>query len=178
MSVSTVASRYAKSLIDLAKEKDVVDTVYKDMLLFKHTAAENRALGLALASPVVRHEKKLGILAGLFKDKVDPVSYSIFNIITRKHRESILSNIADEFIKQYDTYKGIQKALITSSTALTDELRVKFIDIISKATGKTVELEEKVDPDLIGGFVIRVGDQQLDTSLRNALNELKLKFQN
>ncbi len=178
MSVNTVASRYAKSLIDLAKEKNVVDAVYKDMLLFKNTAAENRGLGLALSSPVVRHEKKLGLLAGLFKDKVDPVSYSIFNIITRKHRESILPNIAEEFIRQYDSYRGIQKAVVTTSIPLNDELRAKFVEIVSKATGKTVELEEKVDPELIGGYVIRVGDRQLDTSLRNALNELKLKFLN
>lgn len=178
MSIATVASRYAKSLIELAKEKNVVDVVYNDMLLFKNTAQENRALMLALSSPVVRHEKKLGILKAIFQDKVNPVSFTIFNIITRKNRESILDAIAEEFIKIYNEHKGIQKATVTTTTALTDELRKQFIDVVSKSTGKTVELEEKVDPRLIGGYVLRVNDRQVDTSLRARLNELKLQLLN
>ena len=74
MSVGTVASRYAKSLIELAEEKKVVEDVYQDMLLFNSIASANRGLMLALKSPVVRHEKKLAILKAIFKDKVDPVS--------------------------------------------------------------------------------------------------------
>ena len=102
MSESTVALRYAKSLIDLAQEKNVVETVYKDMVLFKTVADDNRALMLALKSPVVRHDKKLAILNGVFRDRVDPVSFSIFNIITHKNREAIMNSIAEAFIKLYD----------------------------------------------------------------------------
>jgi F-type H+-transporting ATPase subunit delta len=94
MSVSIVASRYAKSLIELAKEQNVLEAVYQDMLLFKDTADKNRGLMLALKSPVVRHEKKLGILKALFEARVNPVSYAIFTIITRKNREAILDEIA------------------------------------------------------------------------------------
>ncbi len=86
MSVSIVASRYAKSLIELAKEQNVLEAVYQDMLLFKDTADKNRGLMLALKSPVVRHEKKLGILKALFEARVNPVSYAIFTIITKKNR--------------------------------------------------------------------------------------------
>jgi F-type H+-transporting ATPase subunit delta len=178
MSIATVASRYAKSLIELAKEKNLVDVVYNDMLLFRNTAKENRALMLALSSPVVRHEKKLGILKALFQDKVNPVSFTIFNIITRKNRESILDAIAEEFIQIYNDHKGIQKATVTTTTALTDELRKQFVDAVGKSTGKTVELEEKIDPRLIGGYILRVNDRQVDTSLRARLNELKLRLLN
>ncbi len=78
MSVESVASRYAKSLIELAEERKVVEAVYQDMLFFNQIAKDNRNLMLALKSPVVRHEKKLGILKAVFKDKVNPVSYTIF----------------------------------------------------------------------------------------------------
>ncbi|HEV7348716.1 ATP synthase F1 subunit delta [Telluribacter sp.] len=176
MSVGSVASRYAKSLIELAQEKGVVETVYKDMQLFKNTANENRALMLALSSPVIRHERKLGILKGLFQDKVDPVSFTIFNIITKKNREAILDAIADEFIKLYDTYKGIQKATVVTSTPLTAELRQQFNTMVNEATNKTVELEEKIDPKLIGGYILRIGDRQIDASIRSRLNELKLEL--
>jgi len=178
MSVGIVAARYAKSLIELAKEKNVVEAVYEDMKLFKDTADKNRGLMLALKSPVVRHEKKLAVLKAIFQDKVNPVSYSIFEIITRKNRESILDSIADEFIKAYDEYRGIQKATVITTTPLTEDLRTQFNKIVSEATGKTVELEEKVDPALIGGYLLRVNDRQIDASLRSRLNELKLQLAN
>ncbi|MCF0073182.1 ATP synthase F1 subunit delta [Dyadobacter sp. CY261] len=178
MSVSIVASRYAKSLIELAKEQNVLDTVYQDMLLFKDTADKNRGLMLALKSPVVRHEKKLGILNALFKARVSPVSFAIFDIITKKNRESILDEIAVEFIKAYNIYQGIENATVVTPTPLTDELRKQFNDIVAKATGKTVQLAEKVDTALIGGYVLTVGDRQIDASLRSRLNELKLQLVN
>lgn len=178
MSVGIVAARYAKSLIELAKEKNVVEAVYEDMKLFKNTVDQNRNLMLALQSPVVRHEKKLGILKALFETKVNPVSYSIFTIITQKNREAILDAIADEFIKAYDTYRGIQKATVITTTPLTDDLRKQFNKIVAEATGKTVELEEKIDPALIGGYLLRVDDRQIDASLRSRLNELKLQLAN
>ncbi|WP_221393363.1 ATP synthase F1 subunit delta [Dyadobacter sp. NIV53] len=178
MSVGIVASRYAKSLIDLAKEKNVLEVVIEDMKLFKDTADKNRGLMLALKSPVVRHEKKLNILKALFQDRVDPVSYSIFTIITKKNRESILDAIADEFIKQYNEYKGILKATVITTTPLTEELRKQFNNIVATATGKRIELEEKIDPKLIGGYILRVNDRQIDASLRSRLNELKLQLVN
>jgi len=176
MSVGIVASRYAKSLIDLAKEKNVLEVVFEDMKLFKDTADKNRGLMLALKSPVVRHEKKLNILKALFQDRVNPVSYSIFTIITKKNRESILDAIADEFIKLYNDNQGILKATVITTTPLTDELRKQFTGIVASATGKTIELEEKINTNLIGGYILRINDRQIDASLRSRLNELKLQL--
>ncbi|TAG50461.1 MAG: F0F1 ATP synthase subunit delta, partial [Runella slithyformis] len=83
MSESTVAIRYAQSLIGLAQEKKVVEEVYNDMLFFKKVADENRALLLTLKSPVVRHEKKIAVLKAIFQERVNPVSYTIFEIVTK-----------------------------------------------------------------------------------------------
>lgn len=176
MSVSIVASRYAKSLIELAKEKNVLDAVFQDMKLFKDTVDNNRSLMLALKSPVVRHEKKLGILKALFQDKVNPVTFAIFNIITKKNRESILDSIADEFIVAYNNFKGIQKAVVTTTTPLDETLKAEISKMVASSTGKTIELEEKIDPSLIGGYVLRVNDRQIDASIKNKLNQLKLEF--
>lgn len=176
MSVSIVASRYAKSLIELAKEKNVLEAVFEDMKLFKDTADNNRGLMLALKNPVVRHEKKLAILKSLFAERVNPVSFSIFTIITKKNREAILDAVAEEFILAYNEFKGIQKATVISSVELTSELRTQLNNIVASATGKTIELEEKVDANLIGGYVLRVNDRQIDASLRSRLNELKLQL--
>ncbi len=176
MSVSIVASRYAKSLIELAKEQKVLEAVHEDMLFFQSVAGENRALMLALKSPVVRHDKKLAILSAIFKARVNPVTFAIFEIITKKNREAILDAIADEFIIAYQDFQGIQKAVITTTTPLTEELRAQFKSIVAKSTGKTVVLEEKIDASLIGGYLLRVNDRQFDASIKNNLNKLKLEL--
>jgi len=178
MSVSIVASRYAKSLIELAKEQNVLEAVYQDMLLFKDTADKNRGLMLALKSPVVRHEKKLAILKALFEARVNSVSYAIFTIITKKNREAILDEIANEFIQSYNLNQGIQRATVTTTTPLTEALRKQFSDMVAARTGRTVQLTEKIDPNLIGGYVLKIDDRQIDASLRSRLNELKLQFVN
>lgn len=178
MSESTVAVRYAKSLISLAEEQKVVEAVYDDMLFFKKIADENRGLMLALRSPVVRHEKKMSLLREIFKARVNPVSYSIFEIITKKNRESIIYAIADEFVKLYDESKGIVVAHVTTAVGLTEDLRQQFKKTVADATQKVVQLEEKTDERLIGGYVLRVGDRQIDASIRKQLNDLKLSLLN
>jgi len=176
MSQSIVAHRYAKSLLDLAIEKNVVDQVQKDMHTFADTCKESRALVLAFQSPIIKHGDKLAILKKLFQAQFHPVSFSIFEIITKKNRERFLPDIASAFLRLYGDFKGIQQAEVSSSTALTEAQRNQIIDLVKQYTGKEVALVEKVDEQLIGGFVLRVGDQQIDDSIRRKLNDLKISF--
>ncbi|RRB02281.1 ATP synthase F1 subunit delta [Larkinella rosea] len=178
MAESTVAFRYAKSLIDLAKEKDKVEEVYKDMTFFREVVRNNRGLMLALKSPILRHEKKLNVLRAVFETRVDPLSFSIFNIISKKNREGIMDSVADEYVRQYNDLKGIQKVQVVTTQPLTEELRKQFISVVADATGKQIELEEIIDPKLIGGYILRIGDRQVDASIRNKLAELRLSFLN
>ena len=131
-----------------------------------------------LWKPVTMNEKKAGILKALFEARVNPISYAIFLIISRKNRESILDEIAAEFIKAYNLNQGIQKATVVTTTPLTEELRKQFNDMVVSATGKKVQLAEKIDPNLIGGYVLTIEDRQVDASLRSRLNELKLQLTN
>ncbi|GAB3889610.1 ATP synthase F1 subunit delta [Spirosoma agri] len=179
MAVATVASRYAKSLLDLAQEQGITETLYKDMRLFKQTVDQSRPLLLMLKNPIVRSEKKSAVLKAAFEKRLNPVTMSFLQIITKKNREPIMDAIAEAFISQYDKLKGVDRATIITTVPLTDELRAKFSALVLQtAGGKTVELEEKIDPKLIGGYVLRVGDQQIDGSIRNQLNELRLQFLN
>lgn len=179
MAVVTVASRYAKSLIDLAQEKNLTDALYKDMQLFKQTVTDSRPLLLLLKNPIVRTEKKSAIIKAAFEKRFNPLTMSFLQIIIKKHREAIMDAIADEFINQYDVLKGVERATIITTIPLTEELREKFKAMVLKTTnGKSVELEEKIDPKLIGGYILRIGDQQIDGSVRNQLNEIRLQFLN
>jgi F-type H+-transporting ATPase subunit delta len=174
MSELIVAHRYAKSLLDFAVEKKVVEVVYQDMLSFKETCQGSKELVLALKSPIIKHYTKLAILNKLFKNIFNEVTFSIFVIITNKNRESILPAVATEFISLYTDYKGIQKAQITSASALTADQKAKVTAIVKEFSGKEVELTETIDESLIGGFILRVGDQQIDDSIKRKLNDLKV----
>lgn len=177
MSDSIVAYRYAKSLIDLASEKGIVKEVNEDMAFFKKVSDENRQLLNVMASPIVRHEKKLKVLKGIFESNVHPVTFAILTLLTKKSREGLLVSIADEFQKLYNTQNKIEVAKITTVESLTDEQRNEFKKVVAKATGhESVVLEEKTDQALIGGYVLRVGDSQVDTSIRKKLNSLKLSL--
>jgi F-type H+-transporting ATPase subunit delta len=176
MSELIVAHRYAKSLLDLAIEKNVVDAVHKDMCTFQDTCEGSYDLVLAFKSPIVRHDVKLAILTKLFKSTFHEVSFAIFEIITKKNREKFLPLIAKQFIALYTEYKGIQKADVTSASPLTAEQKTQVTKIIKEYTGKEVELTEHIDETLIGGFVLRVGDKQIDDSIRRKLNDLKVSL--
>ncbi len=173
---SRVASRYAKSMLGLAKEKNVLDFIVHDMALFASVCAENLALVNTLKSPIIKNDKKLSILKSLFSGKVNPLTISLFEIISRKNREGYLYEISKEFAAQYREMKGILSGTVTTPFQISDDLRNQFKAIVSKAYGKDIELQEKVDKDIIGGFILKVGDSQIDESVKNKLQRLKNKF--
>ena len=176
MSDYRVASRYAKSLIELAEEKSIVEDVLADMRLFAQVHDDNRGFALLLKNPIINHAKKLSVLEAVFGSKVNALTLDFFKIITRKNREEVLYAIAKAFIAQYNVIKGIETAVVTTTIALDDDLRKAFTEVITKVVGKEITLVEKINKDVIGGFVIKVGDKQIDDSLLSKLKSLQLSF--
>jgi F-type H+-transporting ATPase subunit delta len=174
---SRATSRYVKSLLSLAVERNGLEAVHADMLMFSKVVEENRPFELMLKNPIIKHEKKRDILEKVFAGRVHPLTMAIFDILTRKNREPLLPAIAKEFHTAYNIHKGIGKATITSAVPLDAELRSEFENIVKKlSTTDKVELIEKVDKDIIGGFVLNVGDRQVDASIKNKLKALKVEF--
>jgi F-type H+-transporting ATPase subunit delta len=177
MADSRAASRYVKSLLDLAVEKKVLDEVHADMLLFSDVIAKSRPLELLLQSPVIKHDQKLEILKKVFRGKVSSLTQAFFEIITRKNREPILAAVAREFHNAYNEYKGIGKATVTTAIPLDAKTRTEFEQLVKAySEKKKIELIERVDPELIGGFILNVGDRQVDASIKNKIKTLKVKF--
>jgi len=177
LSERRVAYRYAKSILDLAKERGVLDEVYRDMSFFAKTLDENTELRAVMHNPIIYSYRKLTILKKLFGDKLHKVTLDFFEIIARKNREEILYAAAKEFEHLYEEAKGIQRAILTSAVPVTNEIRQKAIEIVKNATGKEVKLEEKINPKLIGGFTITYGDdKQIDASVRTKLKVLQTEF--
>lgn len=174
MKGSQIAVRYAKSVMNLAEEFNRVEQVKEDMELFMAAVKEIRDLRLLVESPIVKHLDKLVVLEKVFTNKVSELSMKFFEVITRHARENILPLIAQEVINLYNLKKGIQVAEITTAVALDDSLRQTIKNVVKQATGmQEVLLTEKIDTELIGGYVLKAGDQQIDTSVQRALTKLK-----
>lgn len=177
MTETRVASRYVKSLFGLAVEQNAVDQVHNDMISFSKVVKENRDFALMLRNPIIKHDKKREILDKIFKGNVHTLTLAIFDIITRKNREPLLPAIAEEFHHAYNVYKHVGEATVTTVVPLDATLRAEIEKIVKKISDKKeVELKEKIDADMIGGFVLNVGDRQIDASIKNKLKALKVKF--
>ena len=177
MTDSRAASRYVKSLLQLAVEKNVLDEVHQDMLLFSKVVKESKQFELLLESPIIKHDRKRDILKAVFKGKVNDLTFAIFDILTRKNREPLLPAIARQFHTEYNEYKQIGKATVTTAVPLDEALRAEIRSLVQQLSKKnSVDLTEKIDQAMIGGFVLDVGDRQIDASLKSKLKSLQLKF--
>jgi len=178
MSNYRVAVRYAKSLISLAIEKKKLDKVKADMDLFNNLCLEVRPFYNFIKNPIINSYKKLGIFQKLFENRIDELSYKFIEIITKKGREDILPEIGEEFLKEYRIYKNIEIVAITTPIELDEELKNEFISITKTLIGtdKKIEIQEEVNEDLLGGFILRIGDKQIDDSVSSKLRDLKKKL--
>ena len=173
---SRVTIRYAKALLQLAIEQNILEQSYADMVLLDSVFKQNKDLSLLLKSPIVKTDQKLRIFKLIFDTKIGEVSMAFINIITTKKRESLLALIASSFISLYKEHNKIETASVITATPLDEILRAEVINYIKKHGNDNVELTEKVDENIIGGAIIRMGDKQLDASVSKAISELRQSF--
>jgi len=176
MSELTVATRYAKSLIDLAKEQNALEAVKGDMALFVQTLKASAEFQAVLRNPIIAHGKKKSILHAIFGEKVSKVTLSFFDIMVNKGRGELLFPTGVEFVNQYNVLKNIINAKLVSAAPLSEANLTTIKAEVAKITGGSVVLNTSIDPDLIGGFVLTVGDRQIDTSVANDLKIIKKEF--
>lgn len=173
-----VASRYAKALLDLAIEKGQLEAVYSDMLSVKDVCEHSREFINFLNSPIIKTDKKASTIKAVFEGKLNPITSGFLAIVTAKRRESVIPGMAHEFIEQYREHKNILTAVITSASGLDAATKQKALDLVKAQAKGEVELIEKIDANIIGGFVLKVGDKQLDRSVSRQLSNLKKELTN
>ncbi len=173
-----VASRYAKSLLDLAVEKGQLDAVYADMLQVREVAGGSREFITFLNSPVIKTDKKIAVLKSIFEGKVNALTLAFLTIVANKRRESVIPEMAASFIDQYKAHKNILTAVVTSAQGLDAATRQKALDLVKAQMNGEIELVEKTDANLIGGFILKIGDKQIDRSVSRQLSNLKKELTN
>lgn len=165
------ASRYATALMDLSIELKTLDKSFEDMRALQQTVEGSKDLLNLLESPIVKADKKKSILHALFSGSFHELTLKYLDLLVKNGRESLIPEIANQFIIQFNSHHNILEAEVTSAIKLDDTQKQKILSLV-KHDGKVI-LKEIVNPSLIGGFVVKVGDKQIDASIAKRFKDLK-----
>lgn len=175
MSEHRAAYRYAKALMDLAVEQGQVSGMEKDMRLILDTIQENESLRDVLRNPTLTGVDKKNALTALFEGS-QPLTTELFNLLATNKRIDILKGIAGQFITLFEQMQGQEVATVVTAVPLNNALETKILKKLQEISGKEVTLENEIDKDLIGGFILRVGDLEYNASLSGKLEKLERKL--
>ncbi len=172
-----LAGRYAKSLIDLAVERNQLEVIYKDMQYLQAVCKASREFVILLKSPVVPIDKKSNAIAAVTSGKISELTAAFNKLLIHKNREFYLPEIVDAFIDQYNAIKGIHKVKLTTAAPVSDEVKKSIVSKITKETSvEHIELESVVKEELIGGFILEFDNNLVDASIQRDLRDLKAQF--
>ena len=178
MSVKRIAGRYARTLLQEARDKNLVESVYEELLSLHSLIKGNDELGHFLESPIIANEKKSNALLAILGDDGKNITKSFLQLVCSKGRAPQLLDIIEAFTAQYQAFKEITKVSIQTASEL-DESALQSIEKsirTLKGVRKHIEWEHEVNSDLIGGFVVQFDDKIYDASVANQLNTLRKKI--
>ena len=177
MTGTRAAIRYAKAILDVSNANGNVATVSQDMQTVAKAISESLELNQFLGNPVVKGEAKLAALNEIFST-ANTDTKSLFQLLFQNKRLDILEAVATQFNVLYDELQGKQVAYVTTAVALSPEMESQVLAKIKEISSKEVTIVNEVNPEIIGGFIIRIGDQQFNGSIANQLSQLKREFNN
>jgi F-type H+-transporting ATPase subunit delta len=175
--MSRAAIRYAKAILETAVSSGKADKVNEDMKAIVGAVGSSADLKEFLSSPIIASEMKMNALAEVFAS-VQPETKSLFKLLQENKRFEILGAIAGQFNALYDELQGVEVAKVTTAIPMTADLEAKVLAKVATISDKKVTIENIVDPSIIGGFILRIGDKQYNASVANRLQELKREFSN
>ena len=154
-------------------ENQCLDALKADMELISATISENPMFRQILDNPVIKPHEKRQVMADLLEKQVHPLTLSFISLIIRNRRELLLADVARSFINMYEDLKGIKRAYMVSATGMDDSSKQQLQQQLNVLFKANVQMTAETNPDLIGGFILRVGDQQYDASLSSALQRMR-----
>jgi F-type H+-transporting ATPase subunit delta len=177
MANTRAAIRYATAILEIADSKKVTNEVSLDMALIASTINGNLELTTFIQNPTIKTEIKESALLEIFAN-VNGVTKSLFRLLFENKRFEILETIALEYNKLFDVMKGVEVAKVTTAIPMDAALEAKVLAKIATFSDKKITIESIVDPSIIGGFILRIGDKQYNASVANRLQVLKRELSN
>ena len=175
--MSRAAIRYAKAMLEFASDANKAEVVNQDMASISETIKNNKELKDFLYNPTIKQEIKQAALLEVF-ETIQPESKRLFQLLLDNKRFEILQPIASQYNTLYGQSQGLETAIVTTAFAITPELEQSVKAKIATFSSKTITIENQIDPTIIGGFILRIGDMQYNASVANKLQELKREFSN
>ena len=167
-----IAERYSQALFDLAKEKNILQETLQDVLFVRSLMEDHPELYRFLQLPDVSVERKKTAMAHIVEESVNRPMAGLLQLLIQKARISYLNEILDSYESLLRNERGQVQAWITSAVALTDEELQRMIQTLERSLHKEILAEQIVDPSVIGGVIVRVGDKVYDNSIRSSLDRL------
>jgi F-type H+-transporting ATPase subunit delta len=172
MARARVAARYAKALLSLAQERKDMDVVGRDLDLLSALFRDSRDLVLLLQSPIIKSDKKQAVLDAVLQDHLGELVSSYLRILVNKGREGLVVDMVTEGQSQLRALRNIQSVSVTTAFPLTDSLRDQIMAQVANVHKGDVDLTETVDPEILGGYMLKMGDQMIDASVKRHLRTL------
>lgn len=174
--MSRAAIRYAKAILQKANEDNTEAVLFGDMQSVYKTIEDSRELQNVLQSPIIKADDKKGALLKIFSNQSE-TTHLLINILVANKRTALLSKVAKSYVDIYNDQQGVKTATVVTAVPLTAELEAKVVAKVKELTGsEKVTLKSEVDPAIIGGFILSVGDIQYNASIANQLGNLKKEF--
>jgi len=172
-----LASRYAKSLIDLGTERKELDLLYADCVFLQNAGKASREYAAMLKSPVIKSDKKLAVIKAIGQGKISTLMMTFVELLVKKNREYFLSEILIAFMESYDKIRGINHIVLRTAAPVSDVILAQIKQKLEKETTLTnIDLRTEVNPDLIGGFVLEFDNNLIDASIKKYLKDVKSQF--
>jgi len=176
MNYSAIAVRYSKALFALAVEKNILDEIQEDIKLLNSICLTESEFVRLLHFPTITASKKKEIFSVIFQDKIKPETFNFLNLVAENRRESYLPAMLYSFLQRYKENRGIKTVTITTVEPVNQSIRDLISELIKTEYKASTELIEQIDSALIGGFVLRIDDEQYDASVSNQLEKIKREF--
>jgi F-type H+-transporting ATPase subunit delta len=174
-----LATRYAKSLVDLSVERGQLEEIYTDMLWLQAVCRQSREFVNVLRSPVINSDTKIKIVEAVTGKNISELTNAFIHLMIRKGREGFLPEVVNAFITQYKIRNNIYTIQLTTATEVSDSVKELITKKIRETTHmQKIELETKVNSDIIGGFVLQAGDMLIDASISYDLKAVARQFEN
>lgn len=172
-----LASRYAKSLLELAVEQNKLDSTLADMQLLSAICHQSRDFLNMLRSPIIKADKKQHVIDAIVGQNIGPLTKAFMSLLINKGREENLDEIAAAFISQYKELKNIRTVKLTTAVPVNDTVKTAIVQkMLGNLPQSEIDLKTDVDPSLIGGFIVELEGKLIDASVRRDLNDIKSQF--
>lgn len=177
MIAQQVAKRYSAALFMSTRERGLVDEAYEQFSGLKTAMETDNSLLKFLASPRVEEDQKLQLLRSAFGERMEQLFVEFLAVLVRKRRAGYLIEVIDEFNRRVEFEKGINRVTVMSAVPISPEEEASLVATLANKTGKKIELEKKVDPDIIGGMIVIMADEIIDGSVKYGLSQLESQLQ-